>query len=308
MEFALTPQLQLLLIIGFTAMALGFIAWVIRSALSENKTLTRRLAGHSPTASAKRPAQKDRRNLIAVFGQHLSLPDAQEISRIRFQLAQAGFFTAKSIPIYYGARVLSLILPLLVLLVYWGVFARDIPAEKISTFACALIVAGLFAPTLFLKARIRKRIESAREGFPDMMDLLVACIEAGLGLDAALMNVSKELGDRFPVLKINLDLMNLELLAGRPRREAMKNFAERTALDEAKAMAVMLRQAEEMGSSLGNSLRTFSDEMRSKRMLRAEEKALALSAKLTVPLIFFIFPTIMVMLLLPAGVRLGGAL
>jgi len=140
-----------------------------------------------------------------------------------------------------------------------------------------------------------------------MMDLMVACIEAGLGMDATLMRVSHELGGRYPALKVNLDIMNLELRAGRNRHEAMVNFAERINLNEAKALATMLRQSEEMGSSLGRALRTFSEEMRTKRMLSAEEKAMALSAKLTIPLILFIFPTIMVMLLLPAGIRIAGA-
>ena len=102
--------------------------------------------------------------------------------------------------------------------------------------------------------------------------------------------------------------MNLELRAGRERHQAMMNFAERIGLEEAKALSVMLRQAEEMGSSIGVALRTFSDDMRTKRMLLAEEKAMALSAKLTVPLIVFIFPTLMIMLLLPAGIRLAETL
>jgi len=175
-------------------------------------------------------------------------------------------------------------------------------------FAMILGLLGLLAPNFILRKMQAKRTDSCRDGFPDMMDLLVACIEAGMGMDAAFMRVSNEIGHRYPPLKVNLDLMNLELRAGRSRHEALMNFSDRINLDESRALATMLKQAEDMGSSLGQALRTFSEEMRSKRMLVAEEKAMGLSAKLTIPLMIFIFPTLMVILLLPAGLRLGSAL
>jgi len=141
-----------------------------------------------------------------------------------------------------------------------------------------------------------------------MTDLLVACLEAGLGLNAALLRVSEELETRYPALKTNIDLLNMELRAGRERHKAMYNFADRADFQEAKAMVTMLRQSEEMGSSLGIALRAFFEEMRHKRMMSAEEKAMALPAKLTVPLILFIFPAILVLLLLPASIRIMAGL
>ncbi|MBL4852995.1 MAG: type II secretion system F family protein [Robiginitomaculum sp.] len=277
--------------------------------------MSRRLAGVPSVGVKGVGVKKSRRakskaatpNMIAKFGQHLTLPGPEEISRIRFNLSQAGFYTVKSIPTFYAVRLVSLLLPQFVLLIYWGLFANDMATKTLIQISVALIIVGLFAPNLYLRHRIKKRKMQARDGFPDMMDLLLACIEAGLGLDAALNNVSKELGKRFPVIQVNLDLLNLELMAGRTRSEAFKNFAERLGLEEAAALNIMLKQSEEMGSSLGQALRTFSEEMRSKRMLRAEEKAMSLPAKMTVPLILFIFPTILLMLFLPAGVRLSGA-
>jgi len=176
------------------------------------------------------------------------------------------------------------------------------------TYAGMIAALGMLGPNFFLKRKQSHRTDLCREGFPDMMDLLVACIEAGMGMDAAFLRVGNEIGRRYPPLKINLDLMNLELRAGRSRHEALVNFSDRINLEESRALATMLKQAEEMGSSLGQALRTFSEEMRSKRMLIAEEKAMGLSAKLTVPLMIFIFPTLMVILLLPAGLRLSTAL
>lgn len=301
-----SPGFTILMVIFFLALSFGMMMIGIRGTLKKNQVMTRRLAGLP--GSTPKIKRKTRKNLIATFGQHLSLPDAKEISRMRFVLSQAGYYSARSVPTFYAIRVFSLILPQFALLMSWGFFARDMEPKTVILIGCSLILAGMFGPTLFVRSRVNKRRLNAKEGFPDMVDLLVACVEAGLGLDAALMNVSKEIGDRYPVLKINLDLLNLELMAGRTRHEALKNFADRLGLEETKALAVMIRQAEEMGSSLGHALRTFSDEMRTKRMLLAEEKALALSAKLTVPLIVFIFPTIMGMLMLPAGIKLTSAL
>ncbi|MCF6219524.1 MAG: type II secretion system F family protein [Robiginitomaculum sp.] len=302
-------QIQLLIITAiFMALSLAGIAVAIWSSLKKNTVMSRRLSGVSkqdadfiPNSTAATP------DMIASFGRHLTLPGPEEISKIRFKLSQAGFYEAKSIPMFYGASVVALLLPVFGLLAFWGIYGSQLPAEKLVLVAVTFIALGLFAPSIYLRGRIKKRQMQAREGFPDMMDLLLACIEAGLGLDAALSVVAKELGKRFPVIQINLDLLNLELMAGRTRPEAFKNFAERLGLEEAKSLNIMLKQSEEMGSSLGAALRTFSEEMRTKRMLRAEEKAMALPAKMTIPLIVFIFPTILLMMFLPAAARLTDA-
>ena len=293
----------------FLAFTMAGIAIVLRASLKRDQVMSRRLAGipaNVPGNAAGRSAKPTAATpkMIARFGQHLTLPGPEEITRIRFKLSQAGFYTAKAIPMYYGARLVSLLLPIFGLLIYWGLTGNEMPTKTLVPSAVALIIVGLIAPGIYLHQRINKRKMQARDGFPDMMDLLLACIEAGLGLDAALSNVAKELGKRFPVIQINLDLLNLELMAGRTRPEAFKNFAERLGLEEAGALNIMLKQSEEMGSSLGTALRTFSEEMRSKRMLRAEEKAMSLPAKMTVPLILFIFPTILLMMFLPAAARL----
>jgi len=309
---SLTP-IQLFTISAiFMALTMAGIAALLRASLKKNQVMNRRLAGipanvsRNTTSPAAKPTAATPK-MIARFGQHLTLPGPEEITRIRFKLSQAGFYSTKAIPMYYGTRIVSLLLPVFGLLLYWGFYGANIPAKILVPSAVTLIIVGLLAPGVYIHRRIKKRKMQARDGFPDMMDLLLACIEAGLGLDAALSNTAKELGKRFPVIQINLDLLNLELMAGRTRPEAFKHFAERLGLEEAGALNIMLKQSEEMGSSLGNALRTFSEEMRSKRMLRAEEKAMSLPAKMTVPLILFIFPTILLMMFLPAAARLTGA-
>jgi len=170
----------------------------------------------------------------------------------------------------------------------------------------ASLMAGvaILGPDQILKARKNKREQEYRDGFPDLLDLLVASVEAGLSLDAAVTRVTDELVRRYPNLVVHLRFLVLELRAGKARKDAWTAFADRLGIDDARQLATMLRQAEEMGTSLGETLTVFSQDMRSKRMLRAEEKALALSAKLTVPLIMFIFPCLLGALLLPAAARL----
>ena len=301
----------------FTALLfLGIALWLAflaaHGAVRAERRVVRRLTAgggvdlaDEVTAGGTRRA---RRNLMTQLGSHLTLPDTEEISRLRFLLAQAGYYDPNAVKTFLGARLVSLIAPVTLVLLFWGPLHAKIGLDKTIYLAVIVTVLGLIAPTSFVNWKKGRRTDQCRRGFPDMMDLLVACIEAGLAMDAALIRVSHEIGRRYPVLKTNLEIMNLELRAGRDRNDALMNFAERIELEEAKALAVMLKQAEEMGSSIGKALRTFSDDMRHKRMMKAEEKALALAAKLTVPLILFIFPTIIVMLLLPAGIRIAAGL
>lgn len=303
-------NIQLITAALFLIMSIIMVFLSVKIALERQGKFDRRLASAETSGSSHiRPASsKERLAWLSKFASHLTLPDTEEISRIRYLLSQAGFFSPSAVNIFYLIRVLAIIVPQLILIGFWGVLSQY--ASVLNLVLCSVMLAGLgfIGPGFVVGWFKARRSLQCREGFPDMMDLLVACVEAGLSLDAAFIRVANELGDRYPALKVGLDMMNLELRAGRARHEAMINFARRIDLDEAKSLAVTLKQSEEMGSSLGTALRTFSEEMRATRMLVAEEKALALSAKLTLPLILFIFPTIMLILLLPAGIRLVEAL
>lgn len=303
-SLASSNVITILIACGFLVVSLSLMGLAIRNALKSNRQLEHRLAGGSGLDISALDSQKEKRSLLTQIGSHLTLPDAAEISRLRFQLAQAGYYDLNVVKNFIAIRTICLLGPQFVFMAMWSLFYAKLGVSGAILIAMIFAVLGLIAPLLFIRWKKTRRTDQCRKGFPDMMDLLVACIEAGLGLDAALIRVSHEIGGRYPPLKINLEIMNLELRAGRLRHEAMIGFAERIDLPEAKALAVMLKQAEDMGSSIGAALRTFSEDMRAKRMLTAEEKAMALSAKLTVPLILFIFPTIMVLLLVPAVIRL----
>ena len=239
------------------------------------------------------------------IGDYVAPQDPNQLSVLRTKLMHAGFMQREAVTVYLGARALCLGLAV-------GACALLLPRIMshnggIGAVALTALFAGaaILGPDKVL-GNLRKRLLiEYRDGFPDVLDLLVASVEAGLSMDAAVIRVAEEVGRRHPNLAKALRLLTLELRAGRSRREAWTIFAERLGLEEAMSFATMLRQAEEMGASLGETLSVFSDDMRTKRMLKAEEKALALSAKLMLPLILFLFPCLLGVLMMPAVYHLA---
>ena len=292
----------------FLAISLSLMVFAIRQVFEQNRRISRRLVSNNMMDATEIKKSISKQTFLTKIGNHLTLPSASEITRLRFQLAQAGYYSPDAIKNFIAAKMICLLAPQFFILITWNLICSKVGMSWTFMIAITLAVLGILAPTYFLKWKKGRRTEQCRKGFPDMMDLLVACLESGLGLDAALLRVSEEIKGRYPVLHTNLDIMNLEIRTGRLRHDAMMNFANRINLDAAKALTLMLKQAEDMGSSIGKALRVFSEDMRAKRMLIAEEKAMALSAKLTVPLILFIFPTIMAILLVPASLRIMAAI
>ncbi|HEX7886868.1 MAG TPA: type II secretion system F family protein [Phenylobacterium sp.] len=242
------------------------------------------------------------------LGQQSAVRDPAKVSLLRSRLMQAGFYSREAPVIFLGIKAaavatatLAVVLTLPMLISHKG--------GNMGALALAGVVSiiALYGPETVLKQRKSTREREYSEGFPDLLDLLVASVEAGLSLDAAVSRVTEELERRYPTLTVHLRFLVLELRAGRARKDAWSAFADRLGIDDARALSTMLRQAEDMGTSLGETLSVFSIDMRMKRMLRAEEKALGLSAKLTVPLILFIFPALLGALMLPAAVRLMAA-
>jgi tight adherence protein C len=163
---------------------------------------------------------------------------------------------------------------------------------------------GYLAPSLYIDKRISARRNEHRSGFPDFMDLLVVCADSGLSMEAALERVGRELGTTYPSLCANIHMTNLEIRAGRTMTEALEHFGDRLGLEEARAFATLIQQSAELGSSITEALRVYSDDMRHKRLSRAEEKAYSLPAKLSLPMMICIFPVLFVVILLPVFVRL----
>lgn len=239
------------------------------------------------------------------LGDRMAIQDPAQLSTIRAMLVQAGWFNREAVAFYLGAKAAALALAVVATMftVPWALNGGG--GMLAICVAAVFAVAAIMGPEQVVKARRRKLELEYIEGFPDLLDLLVASVEAGLSLDAAVSRVGEEMVRRYPHLAEHLKFLTLELRAGRARKDAWGAFAERVGIDDARSLATMLRQSEEMGTSLGETLTVFSDDMRSKRMLRAEEKAMALPAKLMLPLILFIFPCLMGVLILPAAFRIA---
>ena len=239
------------------------------------------------------------------LGDRMAIQDPAQLSTIRAMLIQAGWFNREAVAFYLGAKAAALALAVVATMftVPWALNGGG--GMLAICVAGVFAVAAIMGPEQVVKARRRKLELEYVEGFPDLLDLLVASVEAGLSLDAAVSRVGEEMVRRYPHLAEHLKFLTLELRAGRARKDAWAAFAERVGIDDARSLATMLRQSEEMGTSLGETLTVFSDDMRAKRMLRAEEKAMALPAKLMIPLILFIFPCLMGVLILPAAFRIA---
>ena len=306
-------QLQTLLTWAAGALIAVGVGGALLLSLREARTGVRRrarLAGQTTVMAAPGAGAAAAGVLSGVkrLGDRMAIQDPAQISTIRSKLVQAGWFSREAVAVYLGAKAVALLAATVATLftVPWAISGGGGMAA--ICLAAAFAVAAIMGPEQVVKARRRKLELEYMEGFPDLLDLLVASVEAGLSLDAAVSRVTDELVRRYPHLAEHMRFLTLELRAGRARKDAWTAFADRLGLDEARSLATMLRQAEEMGTSLGETLAVFSEDMRTKRMLRAEEKAMALPAKLMIPLILFIFPCLMGVLILPAGFRISQTL
>jgi tight adherence protein C len=295
-------------LIGASVCGSGWI--VLRSAAGTARRRAR-LAGVQDLGVGSGPNLVDLSGVVSRVGRlghRMAITDPSKLTALRAKLVQAGYFNREAVAIYLGAKAVAMIAAIAatVAMLPWLLPGKSgmLPLLAASLFA----VAALLGPDQVIKSRRTAREREYREGFPDLLDLLVASVEAGLSLDAAVGRVTDELVRRYPHLAEHLKFLTLELRAGRSRKDAWAALAERLGIDEAASLATMLRQAEEMGTSLGETLAIFADDMRSKRMLRAEEKAMALPAKLMIPLILFIFPCLLGVLILPAAYRISKTL
>ena len=163
---------------------------------------------------------------------------------------------------------------------------------------------GYLGPSMYIDKRIRASKAEHQAGFPDFMDLLVVCADAGLSMEASLDRVGRELSDSYPSLTANLHMTNLEIRAGRTMTDALEHLGDRLGIEEARSFSTLIQQSAELGSSITEALRVYSDDMRHKRLSRAEEKAYSLPVKLSLPMMICIFPVLFVVILLPVFVRL----
>lgn len=230
--------------------------------------------------------------------------DMAKISLLRRRLVCAGYHRPAAIGIYYGARIGLAALTVVLFAVAAPIISARLPDQVVPVLGLAIAACAFYFPDIWIGMRTRSLQREYREGFPDALDLLVVCVEAGLSLDAGINRVGQEIGHAHPALAENFAMMALELRAGVTRANALHNLAERMGIDEVRSMVTLLLQSEELGTSVADALRLYADDMRTMRMLRAETKAQALPVKLTLPLGFFVFPTMLIVILLPVMIRI----
>jgi tight adherence protein C len=220
----------------------------------------------------------------------------KELGALRLRLVQAGYRRDEALTIFFGIRVTFA-------LVLFSLLSTSIVARPNMTLALGGLGVGYLLPGMALARRAKARAHRIRLALADMLDLLVVSVEAGLGLDQAIQRVGSELAFAYPELSDELRLINLELRAGKARSEALRNLADRTGVDDLSSLVTMLIQTDKFGTSVAQSLRVYSETLRTKRRQRAEEAAAKTGVKMVFPLVFCIFPAIWVVTIGPAAIR-----
>lgn len=235
--------------------------------------------------------------------QYVLPSDEIERSRIIAKLAHAGYRAPNAFQVFYSIKaLLAIVLPVIVLTVTQ--FFPNLSSTMVLTYGLGASAFGLVVPSVVLDKLVNRRLKKLRDGFPDALDLLVVCVEAGLGLSQAIQRVADELVVSHPELAMEWSVVNAEIRAGVDSVTALKNLAERTGLDDIRGLVSLLVQTLKFGTGVAESLRVYSAEFRDKRMQRAEEQAAKIGTKMVFPLIVFLFPGFFVVAVGPAAVRL----
>lgn len=222
--------------------------------------------------------------------------------KLQAKLMQAGIYTERAIPLFLGVKLGGLlVLPILALFLLWGGASQRI----LLGITISLCLLAYLLPNFLLNRLISSRQKKIREALPDALDLLVVCVEAGQGLDAAIKRVAEDLRESSPIISQELLLVNLEIMAGLERQQALKNLGERTGVEELVSLCNILIQSDRFGTSIALALKIQSDYIRTERQQRLEGMAAKTPVKLLFPMLLFIFPAIMVVILGPAIIKLS---
>jgi tight adherence protein C len=290
-------------------LAVAGIAYAIMQIFAPRATQTRlrQIAGKDNALDGYKVEDAWKEKVAKLSGPlaKLALPEENwDKSALRARFMHAGFRSSSAPTIFFAAKtVLALALPGIFLLSA-GIGRFELSTQGAAFILLVLAAIGYYFPNVVLARTIALRQRELFENFPDAIDLMTVCVEAGLGLDAALAKVGEEMQLSSKVLAEEIHLVGLELRAGASREKALRNLALRTGVEEIEALVAMLVQADRFGTSTADSLRVYSDTLRTKRRLRAEEAAAKIALKLLFPLIFFIFPSLLVVLMGPAFISI----
>ena len=242
-------------------------------------------------------------NFLSLLGKYLVPEDSADYTRTRSKFLMAGLRKANVVAIFWGIKLL-LVLSFPVCFFLAGITLLKPISANTNLFICLLLAfSGFYLPDIWLLMRTSRRKNKILEGLPDALDLMVVCVETGMGLDATINRVAEEIGLGHKILSDELKLMNLEIRAGKSREDALRDLATRTGLEDINSLVTLLIQTDRFGTSVAQALRVYSDSVRTKRYQKAEEIAAKLPVKLMLPLILLIFPSLFVVILGPALIR-----
>jgi tight adherence protein C len=298
------------LVFGATLLLVLGVAWYV-SYLKSHRDLLKKIEEEGQTRSV---ASEDLSLSGRIKQIYLSLTrglgslakpkEEERISRVKRKILQAGLSRFRNvIPVYYGTKALFTFLFPAVFIVFKFSLFRSIPYAQFLFIVVVLALIGFYIPDLWLRIKVAHRKDQIIQGFPDALDLLVVCSEAGMGLDAAMNRVGEEMKLRNAPLSEEMRILSLELRAGKPRRDALRSLAMRTDSEDIQSFAALLIQTDKFGTSLAQALSVQADSMRTKRTQRLEEIAAKLPVKLIFPTILFIFPSLFLVLMGPVLIQ-----
>ena len=243
-------------------------------------------------------------SIFGKIGRHAPASKVEDYSVSRLKFLRAGIRHESALGVHWGVKIfLTVLIPAVFLLIRTVVLSTlSYQVTMALTVLCALL--GFYLPDIWLNRKSEERRQKVLQSLPDALDLLVICVEAGMGLDGAINKVAQELSLGSPELSEELQLMNLELRAGKQRTDALKNLALRTNLDEISSLTTLLVQTDKFGTSMADALRVYSESYRTQRYQRAEEMAAKLPVKMLIPMLFCIFPSLFLVIIGPAMINI----
>ncbi len=287
--------------IVFSAIGLYYVAFRRPSAASERLEDLRRqdfdIAPAMPEPIVTKVVER-----VAKPVNRIVPPSPDQTQKLQKKMLYAGYRTANAAIVYRAIQILSLLLIPAITILVLIVIGR--PLDKSLTWIGGAIASGYLLPRYILDNMIKNRQQRLRWGLADALDLLVVSVEAGLGVNAAMVRVSEELKEVHPEISYEFEMVNLEIRVGRDREQALRNLADRTGVDDLRGLCAMLIQADRFGSSIARAIRVYSDSLRTKRRQRAEQAAQKAAIKLLMPLALFLFPTLFIAILGPAVIQL----
>jgi len=308
------PNAVLIAVFIGIVIAFGVVGFLMSKSARKGDRLSR-FAENVPVSTTEvRLGKKRERELSEAMADRIFRPLSRLVSfsggsqsKLVEKLVYAGIRKRGATEVFLGAKMaLSLALPAAAASFFlWRTHASGQPVDvgKLIMYCGAGLLVGMLMPNMWLTRKVQARQEQVRFGLPNALDLLVVCIESGLALDASLVRIGRELQESAPELSEELALLNLEVSAGKPREECLRNLGLRTGVEEVKSLVACIIQSSKFGTNLAHSLRIHSESLREKRRQDAEERAAKTTVKLLFPLVFFIFPTLFVVILGPAVVK-----